>query len=224
MQDFNCKKIVFSSSATVYGDKNKAPYIETMELGATNPYGRTKLMIEEIFRDLYNSDNSWRISLLRYFNPVGAHKSGLIGEDPNGIPNNLMPYVLKVSVGELPVLNIFGDDYDTPDGTGIRDYIHVVDLAIGHIRALEYIRDNDGIEAVNLGSGKGTSVLELVNTFEKVNDLKLNYQITDRRPGDIDICFADPSKARRIFNWGTQSDVREMCIDSYNFIKTKEKR
>ena len=195
-----------------------------MELGATNPYGRTKLMIEEIFRDLYNSDNSWRISLLRYFNPVGAHKSGLIGEDPNGIPNNLMPYVLKVSVGELPVLNVFGDDYDTPDGTGVRDYIHVVDLAIGHIRALEYIRDNEGIEAVNLGSGKGTSVLELVNTFEKVNELELNYQITDRRPGDIDICFADPSKAKRIFDWQTESDVVEMCRDSYNFIKTKEKR
>jgi len=222
MQDFNCKKIVFSSSATVYGDKNKAPYVETMELGATNPYGRTKLMIEEIFRDLYNSDNSWRISLLRYFNPVGAHKSGLIGEDPNGIPNNLMPYILKVSVGELPVLNVFGDDYDTPDGTGVRDYIHVVDLAIGHIRALEYIRDNNGIEAVNLGSGKGTSVLELVNSFEQVNDLKLNYKITDRRAGDIDICFADPSKAKRIFDWQTESNVQEMCVDSYNFIKKKD--
>jgi len=222
MQDFNCKKMVFSSSATVYGDKNKAPYVETMELGATNPYGRTKLMIEEIFRDLYNSDNSWRISLLRYFNPVGAHKSGLIGEDPNGIPNNLMPYILKVSVGELPVLNVFGDDYDTPDGTGVRDYIHVVDLAIGHIRALEYIRDNNGIEAVNLGSGKGTSVLELVNSFEQVNDLKLNYKITDRRAGDIDICFADPSKAKRIFDWQTESNVQEMCVDSYNFIKKKD--
>ena len=184
MQDFNCKKIVFSSSATVYGDKNKAPYTEHMELGATNPYGRTKLMLEEIFRDLYNSDNSWRISLLRYFNPVGAHKTGLIGENPNGIPNNLMPYILKVSVGELPILNIFGGDYNTSDGTGVRDYIHVVDLAIGHIRALEYIKDNEGIEAVNLGSGKGTSVLELVNSFEKVNDLKLNYKITDRRQGD----------------------------------------
>jgi len=224
MQDFNCKKMVFSSSATVYGDKNKAPYVETMELGATNPYGRTKLMIEEIFRDLYNSDNSWRISLLRYFNPVGAHKSGLIGEDPNGIPNNLMPYILKVSVGELPVLNVFGDDYDTPDGTGVRDYIHVVDLAIGHIRALEYIRDNNGIEAVNLGSGKGTSVLELVNSFEQVNDLKLNYKITDRRAGDIDICFADPSKAKRIFDWQTESNVQEMCVDSYNFIKKKDSK
>ena len=218
MQDFNCKKIVFSSSATVYGDKNKAPYTEHMELGATNPYGRTKLMLEEIFRDLYNSDNSWRISLLRYFNPVGAHKTGLIGENPNGIPNNLMPYILKVSVGELPILNIFGGDYNTSDGTGVRDYIHVVDLAIGHIRALEYIKDNEGIEAVNLGSGKGTSVLELVNSFEKVNDLKLNYKITDRRQGDIDICYANPDKAKRIFNWETKSNVDEMCKDSYNFI------
>jgi len=221
MQEFNCKKIVFSSSATVYGDKNKAPYVENMELGATNPYGRTKLMIEEIFRDLYNSDNSWRISLLRYFNPVGAHKSGLIGEDPNGIPNNLMPYILKVSIGELPVLNVFGDDYDTPDGTGVRDYIHVVDLAIGHIRALEYIKNNQGIEAVNLGSGKGTSVLELVNTFEQINGLKLNYKITDRRPGDIDICFADPSKSKQIFNWKTESNIEEMCKDAYNFIQKK---
>ena len=222
MQDFNCKKIVFSSSATVYGDKNKAPYTENMELGATNPYGRTKLMLEEIFRDLYRSDNSWRISLLRYFNPVGAHKSGLIGEDPNGIPNNLMPYILKVAVGELPELNIFGDDYNTVDGTGVRDYIHVVDLAIGHIKALEYINNNKGIEAINLGSGKGTSVLELVKSFEKINNLKLNFKITDRRPGDIDICFADPSKAKRLFDWKTQSDVEEMCADSYNFIARKK--
>ncbi len=218
MNQYNCKRLVFSSSATVYGKPASLPIKETFPLSTTNPYGTTKLMIEDILRDIYKSDNDWSIAILRYFNPVGAHKSGLIGESPNGIPNNLMPYIVKVADGELECLSVFGDDYDTVDGTGVRDYIHVVDLSLGHIKAIEYILKNKGIDEYNLGTGNGFSVLQLVKAFEKVNGIKVNYKITDRRAGDIDACYADSSKAKEILGWEAQKGIDEMCKDAYNFV------
>ena len=221
MNEFDVKKIAFSSSATVYGKPKSLPIKEDFELSTTNPYGSTKLMIEDILRDLYVSDNNWSIAILRYFNPIGAHESGLIGENPNGIPNNLMPYIIKVATGELECLGVFGNDYDTHDGTGVRDYIHVVDLAKGHVKALEKIIKCAGCDAYNLGTGKGFSVLDLVNTFMKVNDIKVNYQIKERRPGDIDACYADPSYAFEKLNWKADKTIEEMCKDAYNFVNKK---
>ena len=221
--EFNVKKIAFSSSATVYGKPKSLPIKEDFDLGpTTNPYGTTKLMIERILKDLYASDNEWSIAILRYFNPIGAHKSGLIGENPNGIPNNLMPYVIKVATGELECLGIFGNDYDTKDGTGVRDYIHVVDLAKGHVKAVEKILSETGCDAYNLGTGNGYSVLEIVNTFMKVNDVDVKYEIKPRRPGDIDACYADPTYAYEKLGWKAEKDINEMCKDAYNFVK-KEK-
>lgn len=219
MKEQDVKKIVFSSSATVYGNSTDVPFKEDTPLSATNPYGRTKLMIEEILRDIYVSDNSWGIALLRYFNPIGAHESGLIGEDPNGKPNNLMPYITQVAIGKRDKLSIFGNDYDTPDGTGVRDYIHVVDLAKGHLKALEKIMKENIAEAYNLGTGKGYSVLDLVKTFQKVNEVEIPYEITDRRPGDIAICYADPEKAKKELNWKAEKGIEEMCRDSWNWQK-----
>lgn len=218
MNEFNCKKIVFSSSATVYGNPTTLPIKEDFPLSTTNPYGSTKLMIENILRDLYISDNDWSIALLRYFNPIGAHISGLIGENPKGIPNNLMPYIVKFANKELDELSIFGNDYNTPDGTGVRDYIHVVDLAKGHIKAIEKILKDKGIDAYNLGTGIGYSVLDLVTTFERVNNIKVPYKITDRRPGDIASCYADSSYALEKLNWKAEKGIEEMCRDSYNYI------
>lgn len=224
MKKYNCKKIVFSSSATVYGNAEKSPITEENLLSTTNPYGTTKLIIEGILNDLYKSDSSWSIAKLRYFNPIGAHKSGLIGENPNDIPNNLMPYIVKVAIGELDHLNIFGNDYNTIDGTGVRDYIHIVDLAKGHIKAIEYINDNSCCEAYNLGTGNGTSVLELVNTFSKVNNIKINYCITSRRSGDIDSCYANSSKAEKILKWKAINKIDDMCKDSYNYALSQKNR
>lgn len=218
MNEFNVKKIVFSSSATVYGKPKSLPIKEDFPLSTTNPYGSTKLMIENILRDLAISDKDWSIAILRYFNPIGAHKSGLLGENPNGIPNNLMPYIIKVATGELECLNIFGNDYNTHDGTGVRDYIHVVDLALGHIKAIEKILKDKGVDAYNLGTGNGYSVLDLVNTFSKVNNVKINYKIAPRRSGDIDACYADPSYAKEKLGWEAKKEVNEMCKDAYNFI------
>lgn len=217
MKEYNVKKIVFSSSATVYGNPKSLPIKEDFPLSTTNPYGTTKLMIETILKDLYNSDNSFDITILRYFNPIGADKSGLLGEDPNGIPNNLMPYIVRVAVGKLPILNIFGDDYNTVDGTGVRDYIHVCDLADGHVLALK--NKKTGLKVYNLGTGKGTSVLELVNTFEKVNGVKVNKQIVGRRDGDIDACFASNELARKELGFNPKYTIEDMCLDSYNFVK-----
>ena len=221
MKDNNIKRFIFSSSATIYGDPGTPKYVEEMGRGkTTNPYGTTKAMIEQILEDLYSSDNEWAISILRYFNPIGAHSSGLIGESPNGIPNNLMPYILKVASGQLEVLNVFGNDYPTPDGTGVRDYIHVVDLAKGHVAALDKIfKSGAGTYIYNLGSGNGVSVLELVNSFEKVNNVKVNYKITDRRAGDLAEYYADPSKALKELGWKTEKTVEDMCRDSWNFMK-----
>ena len=221
MQKYNVKKIVFSSSATVYGEVKTTKYSEELGRGkTTNPYGTTKSMIEQFLEDLYISDKEWSIGILRYFNPIGAHESGLIGEKPNGIPNNLMPYILKVASGELEILNVFGNDYNTPDGTGVRDYIHVVDLAKGHISTLKKLENSDsGVYIYNLGTGKGCSVLELVNTFEKVNGIKVNYRITERRAGDLAEYFADSSKALRELNWKTEKTLEDMCKDSWNFMK-----
>lgn len=218
MEEFGVKKLAFSSSATVYGKPDTLPIKEDFPLSTTNPYGTTKLMIEDILRDLYKSDNEWSIALLRYFNPIGAHKSGLIGENPNDIPNNLMPYIVKVATHELEVLSIFGNDYDTKDGTGVRDYIHVVDLAKGHIKAIEYLLNNKGIDAYNLGTGNGYSVLELVHTFMKVNNQDVNYKVVGRRPGDIDACYADSSKAKTLLKWEAELGIEEMCKDAYNFV------
>ncbi|TGG88712.1 UDP-glucose 4-epimerase GalE [Geotoga petraea] len=219
MKEQGVKKIVFSSSATVYGYSTDVPFNEDTPLSATNPYGRTKLIIEEILRDIYVSDNNWGIALLRYFNPIGAHESGLIGEDPNGKPNNLMPYITQVAIGKRDKLSVFGDDYDTPDGTGVRDYIHVVDLAKGHLKALEKIMKENIAEAYNLGTGKGYSVLDLVKTFQKVNEVDIPYEITDRRPGDIATCYADPEKAKKELNWKAEKGIEEMCRDSWNWQK-----
>jgi len=219
MNEYNCKKIAFSSSATVYGKPKTLPIKEDFPLSTTNPYGATKLMIEDILRDLYKSDNAWSIAILRYFNPIGAHKSGLIGENPNDIPNNLMPYIVKVATHELKMLSVFGNDYDTKDGTGVRDYIHVVDLAKGHIKAIEKVLKDTGVDAYNLGTGNGYSVLEIVNTFMNVNKVDVNYQITSRRPGDIDACYADPSYAKEKLDWEAKLGIEEMCEDAYNFVK-----
>ena len=217
MNKYNCKRIVFSSSATVYGNPKSLPIKEDFPLSTTNPYGTTKLVIEGILNDLYKSDNSWSIVILRYFNPIGAHESGLIGENPNDIPNNLMPYIVKVATGEYPKLNIFGNDYNTSDGTGVRDYIHVVDLSIGHIKATEKLLKGNGINIYNLGTGNGVSVLELVNTFSKVNNINVSYEITDRRPGDIDACYADASKAFEELGFKAEKNVEDMCRDSYRY-------
>ena len=219
MNEYNVKKIAFSSSATVYGKPETLPIKENFPLSTTNPYGTTKLMIEDILRDLYVSDNEWSIAILRYFNPIGAHKSGLIGENPNDIPNNLMPYIVKVATHELECLSVFGNDYDTKDGTGVRDYIHVVDLAKGHIKAIEKVLKDKGVDAYNLGTGNGYSVLEIVNTFMDVNKIDVNYKITDRRPGDIDACYADPTYAKEKLNWEANLGIEEMCKDAYNFVK-----
>ena len=219
MNEFNVKKIAFSSSATVYGKPESLPIKETFPLSTTNPYGTTKLMIEDILRDIYKSDNNWSIAILRYFNPIGAHKSGLIGENPNDIPNNLMPYIVKVATKELEILSVFGNDYDTKDGTGVRDYIHVVDLAKGHIKAINKVLKDTGVDAYNLGTGNGYSVLEIVNTFKDVNNVDVKYKITDRRPGDIDACFADPSYAKEKLDWEASLGIEEMCQDAYNFVK-----
>lgn len=218
MAAHNCKKIVFSSSATVYGPNAKPPCHETDPLSATNPYGYSKLFIEQILQDLYISDNSWGVVLLRYFNPIGAHESGLIGEDPNGIPNNLLPYVAQVAIGKLPCLNIFGNDYDTPDGTGVRDYIHVVDLARGHICAINYVLEHNTVEAVNLGTGRGISVLEIVHAFEKASGKKVEYKIAPRREGDIATVYSDPSKAKKLLGWQAEYGVERMCQDGWRFI------
>ena len=217
MNEFNCKKIVFSSSATVYGVAEKMPLTEEMPLGAINPYGRTKLFIEEILRDLYVSDNEWSIALLRYFNPIGAHESGLIGEDPRGIPNNLMPYISQVAVGRLEKLNVFGNDYDTVDGTGVRDYIHVVDLAAGHVKAVQYVLDKSCCEAINLGTGNGTSVLELVQAFENASGVKVPYSIVERRPGDPAKVYADATKAKNLLGWTAKYDINKMCEDNWRW-------
>lgn len=217
MRENNCKKIVFSSSATVYGDPHTTPIKEDFPLSATNPYGRSKLFIEEILRDVFISDASWKIILLRYFNPVGAHPSGLIGEDPNGIPNNLMPYIAQVAVAKREALQVFGNDYDTPDGTGVRDYIHVVDLAQGHLKALQKIDDLHEVLAVNLGTGKGYSVLDMVHAFEKASGKKIPYKITARRAGDIAKCYADPSYAKEMLGWSAKKDVDAMCEDAWRW-------
>lgn len=217
MQTYDVKKIVFSSSATVYGVPETTPITEDFPLSATNPYGHTKLMLEQILRDLYTADAEWSIALLRYFNPFGAHPSGRIGEDPNGIPNNLMPYVAQVAVGKLEQLQVFGDDYPTKDGTGVRDYIHVVDLAEGHVKALEKILNTTGADAYNLGTGTGYSVLEMVKVFEKVSGKEVPYRFADRRPGDIAECFADPAKAKAELGWEAKRGLEEMCADSWKW-------
>ena len=222
MKKYNCKKIVFSSSATVYGNPKTLPIKEEFPLSTTNPYGSTKLMIEQILQDVAAADNEFRVAILRYFNPIGAHESGLIGEVPNGIPNNIMPYILKVATGEYKELTVFGDDYPTPDGTGIRDYIHVVDLSKGHLKALDKIREEQGVKIYNLGTGNGYSVLELVNTFEKVNGVKVNYKIGERRPGDIPACYADPSKAEKELGWKAEKGIEDMCKDGWHFVNYKE--
>ena len=217
MAEFGVKKIVFSSSATVYGLNNLSPLLENMPTSATNPYGYTKVMLEQILRDLEVSDKEWSVALLRYFNPIGAHESGLIGEDPAGIPNNLMPFIAQVAVGKRAELSVFGNDYDTVDGTGVRDYIHVVDLALGHIKALEKISDTTGVYTYNLGSGQGTSVLELVQAFEKVNGVPVPYKIVDRRPGDVATCYANADKALAELNWKTEKTIEDMCRDTWNW-------
>ena len=210
---------VFSSSATVYGVPKTVPITEDMPTGCTNPYGRTKLMIEEILKDACTANGNLSVVLLRYFNPIGAHQSGRIGEDPNGIPNNLLPYITQVAAGRLQQLGVFGDDYDTPDGTGVRDYIHVVDLAKGHVKAIEYAQDHKGAEVFNLGTGKGYSVLDIVKAFEKANDLKIPYAIKPRRPGDIAQCYANPDKALKVLGWKAELDLNDMCRDSWRWQK-----
>jgi UDP-glucose 4-epimerase len=219
MVKFNVKRMVFSSSATVYGNPKTVPITEDFPLAATNPYGSTKLIIENILRDLSASDQEWSIALLRYFNPIGAHASGLIGEDPNGIPNNLMPYISRVAAGQLEFLSVFGSDYPTADGTGVRDYIHVVDLSRGHIKALEKIMHTNGVEAYNLGTGTGYSVIEVIQTFEKVTGQKVKYKMAPRRAGDIAECYADPTKAKKELNWKASRDLSDMCADSWRFVK-----
>jgi len=217
MADHGVKNIIFSSSATVYGDPATVPITEDFPLSCTNPYGRTKLMIEEILRDIHSADADWNICLLRYFNPVGAHKSGRIGENPNGIPNNLMPYIAQVAVGKLEKLSVFGNDYPTPDGTGVRDYIHVVDLAVGHVKALAKLLQRTGVVVYNLGTGKGYSVLEMVRNFAEVSGREVPYQIVARRNGDIAVCYADPGKACRELGWQAGYGLREMCEDTWRW-------
>ena len=218
MDKAGCKKLVFSSSATVYGSKNPSPLREDMPTGGTtNPYGTTKYFIEQILQDLCISDSEWGVSILRYFNPIGAHKSGRIGEDPNGIPGNLMPYITQVAIGKLECLNICGNDYPTPDGTGVRDYIHVVDLALGHIKALDRLLKVKGCEVYNLGTGKGYSVLDVVKAFEKASGIKINYRIAPRRAGDVACCYADATKAKEVLGWQAQYDIDDMCADSWRW-------
>ncbi|WP_066067111.1 UDP-glucose 4-epimerase GalE [Neobacillus soli] len=217
MKKHGVHNLVFSSSATVYGMPERVPISEDFPLSATNPYGRTKLMIEEILRDLYVADKSWSIALLRYFNPIGAHESGRIGEDPNGIPNNLMPFITQVAVGKLKELQVFGSDYPTVDGSGVRDYIHVVDLALGHLKALEKVMPANGVEAYNLGTGTGYSVLEIVSAFETASGVNVPYKIVDRRPGDVAICYADPSKAKSELDWAAERGIEDMCRDSWRW-------
>ncbi len=214
MKEFNCKNLVFSSSATVYGDPASVPIREDFPLSTTNPYGSTKLFIEYILKDLYKSDNSWNIAILRYFNPVGAHESGTIGEDPNGIPNNLCPYITKVAVGKLPYLNVFGGDYPTKDGTGVRDFIHVVDLAVGHVLSVNKLLENSGLFIVNLGTGTGYSVLDMVKAFSKAYGKEIPYKIVDRRPGDIAECYADPSYAYELIGFKATKTLDDMCEDA----------
>lgn len=223
MKRYNCKKIIFSSSATVYGTPKEVPIKENFPLSTTNPYGSTKLMIEQILQDVCIADKDFCAILLRYFNPIGAHKSGLIGEEPNGIPNNLMPYINQVALGKLDYLNVFGNDYPTIDGTGVRDYIHVVDLANGHVKALEKARTMQGAEAYNLGTGKGYSVLEIVKAFENATGMKVKYEITERRSGDIAECYADPSKALKELGWKAEKELDEMCLDSWRFTTNQDK-
>lgn len=222
MQERGIKKMVFSSSATVYGVPVEIPIPEGHPTGAVNPYGRTKLMIEDMLRDLSESDPEWSVALLRYFNPVGAHSSGLLGEDPQGIPNNLMPYILRVAAGNYPFLSIFGNDYPTPDGTGVRDYVHVVDLAEGHVRALERVVAECGCHTFNLGTGKGTSVLSLVKSFETANGVMIPYRIVDRRSGDVDAYWADPTKANRELGWESKRDISDMCRDAWGAVQGHE--
>jgi UDP-glucose 4-epimerase len=217
MHEFNCKTFVFSSSATVYGDPHTVPIKENFPLSVTNPYGRSKLMIEEFLRDVFVADDSWHIALLRYFNPVGAHKSGLIGEDPNDIPNNLIPYISQVAVGKLEKLSVFGGDYDTPDGTGVRDYIHVVDLAKGHVKALQTLENKPQVLTVNLGTGNGYSVLDMIKAFEKASSKIVPYQIVGRRPGDIATCYADPAYAAEKLGWKAECELDEMCKDTWRW-------
>ena len=218
MDKAGCKKLVFSSSATVYGSKNPSPLREDMPTGGTtNPYGTTKYFIEQILQDLCISDSEWGVSILRYFNPIGAHKSGRIGEDPNEIPGNLMPYITQVAIGKLECLNVCGNDYPTPDGTGVRDYIHVVDLALGHIKALDRLLKVKGCEVYNLGTGKGYSVLDVVKAFEKASGIKINYRIAPRRAGDVACCYADATKAKEVLGWQAQYDIDDMCADSWRW-------
>jgi len=217
MRTHGCSTFVFSSSATVYGQPERLPIREDSPLSATNPYGATKLIGEGILRDVERSDPSWRVALLRYFNPVGAHESGTIGEDPRGAPNNLMPFIAQVAVGKRPVLQIFGDDYDTVDGTGVRDYLHVMDLAEGHVSALRHLLDGNGSLTLNLGTGRGTSVLELVHAFERASGRRVPYEIAPRRPGDVPECWADPSLAARVIGWKTKRDVDAMCADAWRW-------
>ncbi len=218
MKAHNVKTLVFSSSATVYGNQKLMPIKEDAYVGhGTNPYGETKIMIEKILESLYASDNEWKISILRYFNPIGAHEGGLIGEDPKGIPNNLLPYILKVASGRLEYLSVFGDDYDTHDGTGVRDYIHVVDLAQAHLYALRSIQERGGIDAFNIGTGNGYSVLDIVKAYESASGLRVNYKIVERRTGDVAVNYADPAKARDILGWSAKYDIAQMCRDAYNW-------
>ena len=217
MEQYNVKKMVFSSSATVYGMNNESPLTEDLPLSTTNPYGTTKMMIEQILQDVYKADNTWSIALLRYFNPIGAHESGRIGEDPNGIPNNLMPFITQVAVGKRKELSVFGDDYDTPDGTGVRDYIHVVDLAKGHLKAVEKVLETEQIEAYNLGTGTGYSVLDVVTKFEEATGQKVPHIIMERRPGDIGTCYSDASKAAKELDWKAMFNLKEMCRDSWKW-------
>jgi UDP-glucose 4-epimerase len=220
MAKFGVKMLVFSSSATVYGDPASVPILETFPLSATNPYGRSKLMVEDILRDLSKAEPDWRIALLRYFNPVGAHESGLIGEEPNGIPNNLVPYIAQVANGQREKLSVYGGDWPTPDGTGLRDYIHVVDLAIGHVKTLDKLATAPGTLTYNLGTGRGNSVLEMVKAFEAASGKTIPYQIVARRPGDIAKCYADPAKARDELGWTAERDIAQMCADSWRYQTT----
>ena len=219
LSKYGAKRIVFSSSATVYGKPASVPITEDFPLSTTNPYGETKLMIERILKDLYASDNEWSVSILRYFNPIGAHKSGRIGEDPKGIPNNLLPYVAQVATGKRPYLSIFGNDYNTHDGTGVRDYIHVVDLAKAHLRAIERAEQITGVEYFNIGTGVGYSVLDIVSAYERATGATVSYKIVDRRPGDIDECYADPTKAYEVLGWRAENNIEDMCRDSYRWQK-----
>lgn len=221
MKENNCNKFIFSSSATVYGKNNPIPYLEDYPKSATNPYGYTKVMIEQMLEDISKANKEFSCAMLRYFNPIGAHESGLIGENPKGIPNNLMPYICEVAIGKRECLNVFGNDYNTVDGTGVRDYVHVVDLSNGHVKALEYILNTKGIISINLGTGKGTSVLQLINSFEQISGKKIKIKFCERRYGDIDEFYADNKKAKEILGWSPKYTIEDMCRDSWNFIKSK---